>query len=252
LADRGGKVVTVIQARMGSSRLPGKVLMPVAGRTLMSYLVERLRKAARVDELVVATTTHPRDDAIVVFCEAERIGVVRGSEQDVLSRFVVAARATRADVVVRVTADCPLLEPALVDRAVQVFVEGHGRPDYVSNMLPPTWPYGMAVEVFAAETLLIADAEAIDPAEREHVTPFIYRRPERFRIESLVLQPDRSSERWTVDTPEDFELVSRILAELYPRKPGFLLEDVVALLDEHPDWRSINRHVRQKTLSPSP
>jgi spore coat polysaccharide biosynthesis protein SpsF len=249
LADRAGKTVVVIQARMGSSRLPGKVLMPVGGRPLLAYLIERVREAKRVDELIVATTTEPADAAIAAYCEAEGVRFVRGSEQDVLSRFVLATDATRAEVVVRVTADCPLLEPGLVDSAIAEFQDSREAPDYVSNMLEPTWPYGMAVEVLAAKSLRQAHAEARDPAEREHVTPFIYRRPERFKLRSLTMQPDLSAERWTVDTPEDFDLVSRILGELHPRNPRFRLRDVVALLDRHPDWRAINRHVEQKTVS---
>lgn len=242
-------VVVVVQARMGSTRLPGKVLLPVAGRPLLSYQLERLRRCRRVDRIVVATSVLPADDAIVTFCQQESTAVVRGPELDVLARFALAAKATGADTVVRVTADCPLLEPALVDQAIEAFAAGDC--DYLSNMRPPTWPYGMAVEVMTRRALDEAAAEARDPAEREHVTPFLYWRPERYRLRSITRAPDLSAQRWTVDTPEDFELVSRILGALYAVRPDFTIDDVLALLARHPDWIEINRHVEQKTVAAS-
>lgn len=241
-------IVVVIQARMGSTRLAGKVLAPIARRPMLSYQIERLRRCRQVDRLVVATTTQVADDAIVAFCESELIACTRGSELDVLSRYAQAARAFDASIVVRVTSDCPLIEPALVDLAVTTFRTGEPC-DYLSNMIQPTWPYGMAVEVITREALLQADAEATDAAEREHVTPFVYWQPERFRLKSLTMEPDLSANRWTVDTPEDLELVSRILTTLYPRQPDFGMADVLALLDEHPEWVQLNRHVRQKTVA---
>jgi spore coat polysaccharide biosynthesis protein SpsF len=242
-------IVVVVQARMGSTRLPGKVLLPVAGRPMLSYQLERLRRCRRVDRIVVATSVLPADDAVVAFCEQESTAVVRGPELDVLARFELAAQASGADTVVRVTADCPLLEPALVDQAIETFAAGDC--DYLSNMRPPTWPYGMAVEVMSRRALGEAAAEARDPAEREHVTPFLYWRPARYRLRSITRQPDLSALRWTVDTPEDFELVSRILGALYPVRPHFTSGDVLALLQRHPDWIEINRHVEQKTVAPS-
>ena len=239
-------LVVIVQARMGSTRLPGKVLRPIAGRPMLSYQLERLRLCQQVDKIVVATSVLPTDDAIATFCAQEKTAVVRGPELDVLARFALAAQATCADAVVRVTADCPLIEPALVDAAIEAF--GIGDCDYLSNMHPPTWPYGMAVEVMSRQSLEAADSEARDPAEREHVTPFLYWRPNRYRLGSITRQPDLSGHRWTVDTPEDFELVSRILETLYPANPTFTIDDVLALLDRHPDWIEINRHVAQKTV----
>lgn len=235
---------------MGSIRLAGKVLAPIAGRPMLSYQMERLRRCRQVDRLVVATTTRSADDAIVSFCDSEGIAHTRGSEQDVLSRFARAALVFDASVVVRVTADCPLIEPELVDRAVSTFRAGDPC-DYLSNMIRPTWPYGMAVEVMSRDALLQADAEATDPAEREHVTPFIYWRPERFRLSSLTRVPDLSAHRWTVDTAEDLELVSRILTTLHPRLPAFEMADVLNVLREHPEWEYINRHVQQVAVAPT-
>jgi spore coat polysaccharide biosynthesis protein SpsF len=230
----------VVQARMGSTRLPGKVLKDIAGRPMLSYQMERLRRVKRAERIVVATTDQPADDAVERFCRKEKIACVRGSEDDVLARYHLAIERFPTDVVVRITADCPLIDPAIVDEAIAAY-----EPDYVSNMLEITYPYGMAVEVFSAQALREAHREAKDPAEREHVTPFIWRRPQRYRLKSLTMTPNLSHHRWTVDTPEDFELVSRLLKTL---KPHFTLQDVLAVLDEHPDWCAINAHVEQKAL----
>jgi spore coat polysaccharide biosynthesis protein SpsF len=238
-------VLAVVQARMTSTRLPGKVLREVLGKPLLAYQLERMRRARSLARIVIATTTNATDDPIAAFCAREGCDVVRGPEDDVLARYAQAVQAFPAATVVRMTSDCPLMEPALIDQAVARFAQAGC--DYLSNMLQPTWPYGLAVEVFTRESLLAAAAEARDPREREHVTPFLYWRPERFRLESLTTSPDLSSERWTVDTAEDFELVRRILEALYPQRPAFGTADVLALLDAHPDWRKINAHVAQRS-----
>jgi len=239
--------VIIVQARMTSTRLPGKVLLPIAGRPMLAYQLERLRRCARAQRIVIATTINASDDPIVAFCAAENVDCTRGAEHDVLSRYFEAASRFHAGTVVRVTSDCPLIDPALIDRAIATHAAGDC--DYVSNMIEPTWPYGMAVEVFSMRALGEAQAEARDPAEREHVTPFIYWRPDRYRLRSLTMQPDLSAHRWTVDTPEDFELVRRILTTLYPRRPEFTMDDVLALLAEHPDWSALNRNVVQKSAT---
>lgn len=240
-------VVAIVQARMTSTRLPGKVLREVLGRPLLSYQLERMRRAASLGRIVIATTTNATDDPVVAWCEREGCAVVRGPEHDVLERYAMAERAFPAATVVRLTSDCPLIDPEVIDLAVRRF--GECGCDYLSNMLEPTWPYGLAVEVMTREALQAAAAEAKDPAEREHVTPFIIWRPERFRLESLTTSPDRSVHRWTVDTPEDFELVQRILEALYPANPNFVTKDVLALLDAHPDWAKINAHVQQRAAA---
>ena len=149
----------VVQARMGSTRLPGKVLKDIAGRPMLSYQMERLRRVKRAERIVVATTDQPADDAVERFCQKEKIACVRGSEHDVLARYHLAIERFPADVVVRITADCPLIDPAIVDEAIAAY-----EPDYVSNMLETTYPYGMAVEVFSAQALREAHREAKDPA----------------------------------------------------------------------------------------
>lgn len=238
-------VLAIVQARMTSTRLPGKVLREVLGRPLLGYQLERMRRARSLDRIVIATTTNATDDPVAAFCRREGCDVVRGPEHDVLERYAQAERAFPADTVVRLTSDCPLIDPDLVDLAVRRF--GEQPCDYLSNMLQPTWPYGMAVEVMTAVALRAAAAEAQDAREREHVTPFLYWRPQRFRLESLTMAPDLSRHRWTVDTPEDFELVRRILEALYPANPRFGLADVLALLEAHPEWEKINAHVEQKS-----
>lgn len=240
-------VAIIIQARMTSTRLPGKVLLPVLGRPMFSFQIERLRKVRKANQIIVATTVNSTDDPIVAFCADETLDCVCGSEHDVLSRYALAAQKSSADVVVRVTSDCPLLDPELVDRVIAEYL-GEERPDYASNMLVPTWPYGMAVEVFSAAALYEAEAESSDPVEREHVTPFIYRHPERYRLLSVTQQENLSDHRWTVDTPEDFELITRVLTELYPRNPDFRMDDVLKLLNRNPDWVKINQHIQQKKI----
>ena len=238
------KTIIIVQARMTSTRLPGKVLLPLAGEPMLVRLLERLRRVQRADGIVIATTTNASDDPIAALCAQQGVPCHRGSELDVLSRYADAARLHAADVVVRITSDCPLIDPALIDQLIAVYEEGDS--DYVSNMLPPTWPYGMAVEVFSATALAQAHAEATQDAEREHVTPFIYWNPQRYRLRNVASPVALSHHRWTVDTPEDYELVRRLFDHLLPTNPHFTQADVLALLDAHPDWIAINQHVQQK------
>lgn len=238
------KTLIIVQARMTSTRLPGKVLLPLAGEPMLTRLIERLRRVRRADGIVVATTTNTSDDPIAALCALLGVPCHRGSEHDVLSRYADAARLYGADVVVRITSDCPLIDPALIDQTIAAYDEGGS--DYVSNMLPPTWPYGMAVEVFSAAALAQAHAEATQAAEREHVTPFLYWHQERYRLRNVASPVDLSHHRWTVDTPEDYALVSRLFDHLMPNRPNFTQADVLALLDAHPDWIAINQHIQQK------
>ncbi len=238
------KTIIIVQSRMTSTRLPGKVLLPLAGEPMLMRLMERLRRVQRADGIVIATTTNASDDPIAALCAQQGVPCHRGSELDVLSRYADAARLHAADVVVRITSDCPLIDPALIDQLIAVYEEGDS--DYVSNMLPPTWPYGMAVEVFSATALAQAHAEATQDAEREHVTPFIYWHPQRYRLRNVASPVALSHHRWTVDTPEDYELVRRLFDHLLPTNPHFTQADVLALLDAHPDWIAINQHVQQK------
>lgn len=238
----------IVQARMTSTRLPGKVLKQILGKSLLEFLVERLHRVRQVDEIIIATTTNSNDDVIVEKCKRLGVSVTRGSEHDVLARYYDAAVAHGVNRVVRVTSDCPLIDPQIIDRVIAFHADSDSTYDYVSNTLHQSFPYGMAVEVFPFRSLEVAFREAVIEPEREHVSPFIYTRPERFRLGQVVDGKDNSHHRWTVDTVEDFELVRLITEALYPIKPNFDMQDVLKLLDKNPHWVLINAHVQQKKL----
>lgn len=240
--------LAIVQARMTSTRLPGKVLLPILGRPMLALQLERMRRSQLLGGIVIATTTNAADDPIVAMCAAEQVACFRGSEHDVLARYAGAAQAFSADTIVRITSDCPLMEPDLIDLSVGTFAQAQGQLDYVSNMLEPSFPYGLAVEVFSRDALEQAHRKATSNAEREHVTPYIYWRPEQFRLRSLPHCVDLSHHRWTVDTPKDFELISKIYSCLYPENPRFNRDQVLDLLAQFPALLDINRHIHQKTL----
>ena len=239
------RVAAITQARIGSSRLPGKVLLPILGRSLLEYHVERVARAKLVDKVVVATTTRPADDAIEAACAKLDVSVFRGSEDDVLARYAGAAAAHNADVVVRVTSDCPLIDPEIIDRTVAEFLRRAPDIDYVSNRLVTTFPRGLDTEVLSRAALDAAAADATDPDDREHVTLFVWRQPQRFRLANVANAVDLSHHRWTVDEPADLELMKRIITDVYPRNPNFGLQDCLDTLARHPDWASINSEVKQ-------
>lgn len=239
----------IVQARMGSTRLPGKVLAHVQGQTLLAILLERLARVATPHRTVVATTSEAEDDAIE--SESRRLGVAvhRGSAEDVLARYRDAAAEVGAAEIVRITADCPLIDPAIVDRVVAELRTFGG--DYASNTLERTFPRGLDVEAFTRAALESAHVKAQQPFEREHVTPFIYQHPDQFRLQNVANDFAEGMERWTVDTPEDLKLVTRILDALLPVQPTFGLAEIRALLAAHPKWRQINAGVTQKALGAS-
>ncbi|NQW12291.1 MAG: glycosyltransferase family protein [Alphaproteobacteria bacterium] len=239
------RTVAVIQARMTSRRLPGKVLLEVLGRPLLGHQIDRVGRATRVDAVVIATTANPTDDPIAALAKTLGIGCHRGSETDVLGRVTDAAEQVGATVMVRLTGDCPLIDPDLLDAALGCLIESDPPLDYVTNDPPRTWPIGLDVEVMRMTALRAAAAEATDPYDREHVTPFLYTRPERFRLDSIRCPEDLSHHRWTLDEPADFELIKRILEALLPVKPDFGWRDVLALVEAHPEWRALNRDVQQ-------
>ena len=242
------KIVAIVQARMGSTRLPGKVMKPLLGEPMLARLLERLAHCERVDDIVVATTDDGSERPIVELMDALNVNIFRGSEDDVLARYYGAARRYNVDVVVRVTSDCPLIAPEVVDKCVEAFLASGGNVDYASNGFKRTYPRGLDTEVFGVGALEAAHHEATTPPEREHVTPFIWRQPQRFRLLDVVDAEDHSDLRWTVDTPEDFELVAKIYGALYPTNPAFSYRDVLRLLSEHPEWSDLNRHVEQKKV----
>ena len=239
------KVVAILQARMGSTRLPGKVLLDLAGRTMLARVVRRVRRAPGIDEAVVATSVASGDDPIVEECRRLDVACFRGSEPDVLDRYYRAASALQADVAVRITADCPLIDPGESGRVIRAFLQR--KPDYASNILCRTYPRGLDTEVMTAATLGRAWREATEPYQRTHVTPYVYQHPERFRLLSVTGEEDLSVHRWTVDSPDDLKLVRAV----YLRMDGedtFCWRDVLRLLREEPWLGELNRHVRHKQL----
>jgi spore coat polysaccharide biosynthesis protein SpsF len=274
------KTAAIIQARIGSSRLPGKVLLEITGKPMLQWVVERAGRAETIDEVVVATTTDPSDDDIAVFCRSQGISFTRGSVHDVLDRYVHAARLFNTDVVVRLTADCPLIDPGLVDETVTLLVSGtedggpeigvHARPrssvprplDFAANRLPPPWsrtyPIGLDVEVATMDALERAWSETSEKHHREHVMPYfyddlppeplepgrVYTTSRGFRVAQLHHESDCGAIRWTVDTPEDLEAVRR-LAALLP--PDFTWLDVLETWKRNPEVARINAGIRHKT-----
>ncbi len=240
------KTVVIIQARTGSTRLPGKVLADIGGRTMLARVVRRTRRARRLDELVVATTERSADQAIVAECRALEVTVFRGSEADVLDRYFQAARQLGAEVVVRITSDCPLIDPGVVDRVLREF--SAAAPDYASNTLKRTFPRGLDTEVMTFEALERAWCEAGEPYQRAHVTPYIYEHPTRFRVLSVTTDFDAGGHRWTVDTTEDLELVRAIYAR-FGNSDAFAWRDALMVLDAEPELMELNRQVYQKDLA---
>jgi spore coat polysaccharide biosynthesis protein SpsF len=240
------KVVAIIQARMNSSRLPGKILYKVLDKALLSLQIERVKKVSLIDEIVIATTINSCDEPIVELCQKLDVACYRGSELDVLKRYYEAASAFKANAIVRLTSDCPVIDPFTVDRVIAHYLFHSAHVDYVSNILNRSYPRGMDTEIFSMEALRIANYETTLMHDREHVTPYIYTHPERFRLESVEYLSNESHHRWTVDTMEDFQLIAKIIESLYPSNPSFTLEDMLTLLQKHPEWSEINAFVQQK------
>jgi spore coat polysaccharide biosynthesis protein SpsF len=223
-------VIAIVQARMTSSRLPGKVLRPLHGHAMILQQLERIRQVQRIDRIVVATSVDPSDDILCKVLAQHGIEVVRGPLNDVLARFLCVLGEDRESIVVRLTADCPLISPAVITEAVEAF--NSTDVDYLSNTLEPTFPDGLDVEVVSASALHAVALIATDPDELEHVTLGIYRRPENFKLGKLIGNEDHSNLRWTVDNLEDFHFVEAIYGALYDSNPHFEFEDVLRLLAE--------------------
>jgi spore coat polysaccharide biosynthesis protein SpsF len=242
------RVVAIVQARMGSTRLPGKVLADIGGVPMLARTMERARLCRRIDDWMVATTQEPGDDAVEALCRGRGYAVYRGSLNDVLDRYVQAARKAKADVIVRLTADCPLLDPELVDQTVQAFLAASPPADLVVNRLPGarTYPIGLDTEVVSRSALERAWREARAPFQREHVLPYLYDPPGRFRVIRLDAERDYGELRWTVDTPEDLEFVRQVVARLEPRGE-FGWREILALVEADPGLAQINAGVQHKT-----
>lgn len=241
------KTAAIIQARMGATRLPGKVLRPLAGRSVLGHVLARVAACSRLDAVIVATTDKPADDGVAA--ESRRWGAdcFRGSEEDVLARYYFAAQENRVDVIIRITADCPLYDSAVLDRMLARFREDP-QTDYLSNVIKRTLPRGLDTEIFTFAALARAHGEARQPYEREHVTPYFYQHPDRFRLGSYEEEPDRSALRWTLDTPEDWAFIEAMYAALYRDDSVFGTAEVLKLLKDRPELGRLNAHVEQKKL----
>lgn len=239
------RIVAIIQARMGSTRLPGKVLKDLGGQTVLARVVNRVRRATLLDEVVVATSVLPADDAITRECEVLRVACFRGDEADVLDRYYRAAREFAADTIVRITADCPLIDPELIDVTIRAALDG--KADYASNALSRTYPRGLDVEVFTADALARAWSSAKEEYQRTHVTPYLYQHPESFKVLSITGEVDCSQYRWTLDTAEDLELL-RAVYKHFGNRDTIRWSEVLGLMEAEPELAALNSHVRQKSL----
>ena len=239
------KIVAVVQARMGSTRLPGKVLKDLGGQTVLARVISRVRRCALLSEVVVATSTDSGDDIILRVCRDLKIEAFRGSEQDVLDRYFHAAQHTKADVVVRITSDCPLIDWEVTHHTIQQFLESY--PDYASNALERTYPRGLDTEVMTASALERAWREACDPYQRAHVTPYLYQNPGVFRLLAVKNDVDYSLNRWTLDTLDDLKFLREIYSR-FENRDDFSWRDVLALTERDPTLAGINRHIVQKEL----
>jgi spore coat polysaccharide biosynthesis protein SpsF len=221
-------IVAILQARMSSTRLPGKAMRPLLGEPMVGRQIERLLRCREIDRLVVATSDDASDDPLAAYCETTGAAMFRGALADVLDRFYRAAVAQGpADHVVRLTADCPLADPAVIDDCIRLHVQSGA--DYTSNTQDRSYPDGLDVEVMTFAALEAMHAEAADPYEREHVTPFLYRHPERFRIAQLTQADKLDGLAWTVDVADDLAFVEKVYEALYPARPDFGQADVLAL-----------------------
>lgn len=237
------QVVTIIQARTGSSRLPNKVLQPVLDRPMLVHQVHRVQAAKRTGQVVVATTYQPEDDIIEALCRKEGFLYYRGHPTDLLDRHYQAGRHFSANVVVKIPSDCPLIDPCVVDRVLAFFQANVGRYDFVSNLHPPTYPDGNDVEVMTMDALTAAWREAEREFEREHTTPYLWENPTRFRLGNVVWETGLNyamSHRWTVDYVADLHFVRAVYEALYPQNHLFSLSDILDLLDRQPDIAGLN------------
>lgn len=234
-------IAAVVQARMGSTRLPGKVMAEIMGKPLLWHLISRLKRSKLIDKIVVATTKNEKDKPILELAEKVEVNSFAGNEEDVLDRYYMAATRFEAKSVVRITSDCPILDPSIVDTVVELFLQG--KYNLVSNVNPPTFPDGLDVEVLSFATLERTWHEAHLTSEREHVTPYIYKHPEIFRIGNVSYKEDLSGLRWTVDEARDLEFVRAIFK--YLNGTPFNMGDVLKILEIHPEVLTINAGVRR-------
>ena len=232
------KTIAIVQARMGSTRLPGKVLADIHGKPLLGRLLDRLHEIKLLDEVVVATTINKEDDFLVEWLLFNNVKFFRGSETDVLNRYYQCAKQFGADIIVRVTADDPLKDPRIIEQAIMLCLDSQ-EIDYASNTLQPTYPEGLDIEVFRMRALIRANTEAELQSDREHVTPFIWSHPEKFVLRSFDMAPNLSHWRWTVDNPVDLEFMRNIFGH-FINNPNVGFREIIAYIEQNPELLKIN------------
>lgn len=242
------KIAAIVQARIGSTRLPGKILKELSGKPVLWHVVNRLSYSKLCNKIVVATTTEPEDDKVEYFCAENNFPYYRGSSDNVLSRYYEAAKIFGSDIIIRITSDCPLIDPDIIDKMLEQFISEKSNIDYMSNVFTRTFPRGLDTEIFTFDALEKSFSNAVNQNELEHVTPYIYQHPEIFKIKNFANNKDLSFHRWTVDTVEDFKLINSIYENLYIPEKIFLLNDILKLFDKHPELIKINQNVKQKNL----
>lgn len=244
--------IIIIQARMGSKRLPGKVLMSIKGKTILAHIVERLRHCESIQDIVVATSIEKKDNVVEDECNNIKVKCFRGSEEDVLSRYYNAALKNKADLIIRITGDCPVIDHLIIDKMIEKFCELDKikKIDYMSNfdIMKNTFPRGMDVEIIKMDTLEVAYKYAEKLSEREHVTPYIYNNPNKFKLMGYINEEDLSSYRLTLDTKEDFKLIETIYQNLYKKNNNFGMVDIINFIKSNPKLLQINKHIIQKTV----
>lgn len=240
-------VNAIIQARCGSTRFPNKVFADVNGKPLIWHVVNRLTYAKTINKIVIATTTNEKDDQIEAWCKENNVACFRGSEDDVLNRYYSASVANPSDVVVRITADDPFKEPAVIDAVVNKLIsEGY---DHVTNNFPPSWPEGLDCEAFTFTALEESEKTTHDSFEREHVTQYIYHNPDKFKIGNVASPTNLSSLRWTIDKEVDYEMVKAVYAHRDPANTGILLlDEILEILDKNPEIKQINSSVERSAM----
>ena len=241
------KVNAIIQARYGSTRLPGKIFMKIDGKPLLWHVVNRLTYSELIDDIVIATTTSPKDDVTEEWCKENRIKYFRGSEEDVLNRYYNAAVAYPCDVIVRVTADDPFKEPNIIDKIIKKLMDEN--LDLACNVFPPSYPEGLDCEVFTFNVLETMEKTTNNSYDREHVTPYIYNNPDKFKIENVSSPRQLSDYRWTIDNQEDYEMVSAVYEKRKKEKEEILLmEEILEILKENPEIPEINSNVKRSGM----
>jgi spore coat polysaccharide biosynthesis protein SpsF len=240
------KIVTLVQARTSSTRLPGKVLLALCGEPLLIRMVERVQKAKLAGQIVVVTTDDSSDDPIADLCNLHRIAVFRGDMDNLLDRHYQAAKAYNAEIVLKIPSDCPLIDPSIIDVVIDYYLQNSGKFDYVSNLHPATYPDGNDVEVMSFRSLEMAWKNATRKLELEHTTPYLWENPDQFSIGNVFWPSGKDysmSHRWTIDYPEDYQFIKAVCEELYPKNAAFTLQEILELLGIKPEIHQINAHL---------